>query len=58
LAIRRASGQSTQVILMDDEVTDLAMTQDATHVIAADVTGNVRLFNLETGGEAGQLHLP
>jgi hypothetical protein len=43
---------------MDDEVTDLAMTQDATHVIAADVTGNVVLFNLETGGEAGQFHLP
>ena len=58
LAIRRASGQSTQVIVMDDEVTDLAMTQDATHIIAADVTGNVVLFNLETGSEAGQFHLP
>jgi hypothetical protein len=43
---------------MDDEVTDLAMTQDATHVIAADVTGNVVLFNLETGSEAARFHLP
>ena len=25
---------------------------------SADVTGNVRLFNLETGGEAGRFHLP
>lgn len=58
LAIRQASGPSTQVILMDDEVTDLAVTQDATHVIAAVVTGNVRLFNLETGSEAGRFHLP
>jgi hypothetical protein len=58
LAIRQTPDQSTQLIVMEDEVTDLAMTQDATHVIAADVTGNVRLFNLETGGEAGRFHLP
>ena len=58
LAIRQTPDQSTQLIVMEDAVTDLAMTQDATHVIAADVTGNVRLFNLETGGEAGRFHLP
>jgi hypothetical protein len=34
------------------------MTQDATHVIAADVTGNVVLFNLKTGSEAARFHLP
>ena len=58
LAIRQIPDQPSREITMDDEITDLAMTQDATHVIAADVTGNVRLFNLETGGEAGQFHLP
>jgi hypothetical protein len=58
LAIRPTSGQSTQVMSMDDEVTDLAMTQDASHIIATDVTGNVVLFNLETGSEAGRFHLP
>jgi WD40 repeat protein len=58
LAIKQASGQNTHMAVMDDEVTDLAMTQDATHVIAADVTGTVRLFNLETGSQAGQFHLP
>ena len=58
LAIRQTPDQPSREITMDDEVTALAMTQDATHVIAADVTGNVRLFNLETGSEAGQFHLP
>jgi WD40 repeat protein len=58
LAIRKTPDQPSREITMDDEVTDLAMTQDATHVIAADVTGNVVMFNLETGNEAGQFHLP
>jgi hypothetical protein len=58
LAIRQTPDQPSREITMDDEVTALAMTQDATHIIATDVTGNVVLFNLETGGEAGQFHLP
>ena len=58
LAIRKTPEQPSREITMNDEVTDLAMTQDATHVIAADVTGNVVMFNLETGNEAGQFHLP
>jgi len=58
LAIRQAPDQPSREITMDDEVTDLAMTQDATHVIAADVTGNVVLFNLKTGSEAARFHLP
>jgi len=58
LAIRQRPDQPSREITMDDEVTDLALTQDATHIIAADVTGNVVLFNLETGSEAGRFHLP
>jgi WD40 repeat protein len=58
LAVWQNPDHRLHEISMDDEVTDLAMTQDGTHVIAADVTGNVRLFNLESGGEVGQFILP
>lgn len=58
LAVWQNPDHRLREIPMDDEVTDLAITQDGTHVIAADVTGNVRLFNLESGIEAGQFVLP
>ena len=58
LAVWQKPDHRLREISMDDEVTDLAITQDGTHVIAADVTGNVRLFNLESGIEAGQFVLP
>lgn len=48
----------TYSITMADEVTELATTQDGTHVVVADVAGNVKLYNLETGAEAGEFPLP
>ena len=48
----------TYSITMADEVTELATTQDETHVVVADVAGNVKLYNLETGAEAGEFPLP
>lgn len=50
--------QPRKEFMMEDEVTGLAMTQDATHVVVADVSGNVRLFHLLTGTKAGEIVLP
>ncbi len=58
LAASENAGQSRRVFAMDDEITDLAITQDATHVVVADVSGCVRLFQLQTGVKAGEIVLP
>jgi WD40 repeat protein len=43
---------------LPDEVVELAITQDGTHVIAADASGSTRLFDLATGAPQGDFVLP
>ncbi len=50
--------QRTQEIIMPDEVNELAMTHDGTHIIAADVTGNVGIYEASSGQKAGTFSLP
>ena len=57
-SVRSALDQPSRSMTMNDEVIELAITQDGTHVIAADVTGSVKLYHLETGTEAGEFALP
>ena len=45
-------------IEMQDEVVALAMTHDGTHVVAADVTGNIALYEFESGKNVGTFELP
>ncbi len=58
IRVWNSPGNLQREITMADEVTTLAITQDGTHVIAADVTGNVELYNLESGKNVGTFVLP
>jgi hypothetical protein len=58
LSIWRGMNDRRHRIPMDDQVIKVAMTQDGTHVIAADVTGSALLYNIETGRDVGRFALP
>jgi WD40 repeat protein len=58
LAIRSDLQANSHSVSLADEVTHLAITQDGSHAIAADVTGRVKLFQLPDATEAGELFLP
>ena len=45
-------------ITMKDEVVELAITQDGTHIVAADVTGTVALYEIKSGQQTGEFILP
>ena len=57
-AICTSPDQCVHKVATDDEVVELAITQDGTHVIAADVIGNMKLYRMETGALAGEFALP
>ncbi len=57
-AICTSPDQCVHKVATDDEVVELAITQDGTHVIAADVIGNMKLCSMETGALAGEFALP
>jgi len=58
LAIRSDLQATSHSVSLSDEVTKLTITQDGSHVVTADVTGRVRLFQLPDATEAGELILP
>jgi len=49
LAVVQQSGEVRQLAQRGDEVVRLAVTQDGSHVLAADAAGELRLHSLETG---------
>ncbi len=58
LSIHSSTDHRTHSVKMADEVTRLAITQDASHVVVADAIGNIKLFHMETGVEIGEFALP
>ena len=40
------------------DVTQIAFTQDGTHIVASDVAGNIRLFDAHSGRQMGSLSIP
>jgi WD40 repeat protein len=58
LSIHSSPDHRAHSIKMADEVTRLAITQDASHVVVADAIGNIKLFHIETGVEVGEFVLP
>lgn len=57
LAASEMAGQQRREFAMEDQITDLAITQDATHVVVADVAGSVRVLQLQTGAKVGEIVL-
>lgn len=50
--------EALTAINMADEVVQLAITHDRSHVIAADASGNITLFRFDDGTPAGNFELP
>lgn len=49
LSLLNTDGHVSPLAQLDDEVVRLAVTQDGTHVLAADAAGNLSFHNLENG---------
>ncbi len=45
-------------INMEDEIVQLAITHDRSHIVAADASGNMTLFRFDNGMPAGHFELP
>lgn len=57
LTILAPNGSPLATASLQDEVSHLQITQDASHVIASDAIGNLVIHSMETGTQAGSLDL-
>ena len=58
LIILAPNGSPLATASLQDEVSHLQITQDASHVIASDATGNLVIHSMETGAQVTTLDLP